>query len=775
MAGRGVVNIIVQVKDLASKVLGGVARATTNLASGFTSAFREPGVKFGILRRFVELRNGITDTTFDLNNLQSKLGELLALGGLAAGIRSVVTAANEFNASLLKLEGTAKITGVPLDFLQAVAEQTQQKFSLSAGVANDLTTELAKLAAKSGDLKQTQAGLTAFLDLGAARGLTASETLKAVQQAILGIDEGTDKLFGANPSVLYDRFAQSIGTTAAKLTDAQKAQAILTAAVEDGSKVAGAYEKRLGSVAGQQEQLSVAIQNAKIALGQALLPVLGDVLRALTPVVGKVEEFVKGLQLLAVDVALNNERISAGLKGLGGTILQFFADLVNKIPGGLRKILGIEGIADSLQKEGARLLKESAEISERLDKVRDEMAEGIIGPLGAKTFNQDALDAANAQIKKAQELAAARKKAQEDEAAARKRAKAEEEAGIDLLKLRVEQGKATNADVTKLASLYDDITARLQKQNLTQVERLRLEKNLLEVLELQQKAVIPLGRNEGARTGKTNDFIDLGRVDENGRPIGNEQVEGATREGATPEQERALIDATQQKGAGILLGVGGDRGKSPLTESIEGAKTASEEFLQGLREGVSGPLSEFFKAGVTGFSDLDGAATAAFNAVLDAFDNLVAGILAQKAVFALFGGVDPTSGAASKGLFGGLFADGGVIRGPGGPKDDEILIAASNGEGVITAKTVAALGGEAGIKSLNHLGETGKLRPPRFADGGVVGAATAAARGEGGKFGLTVGLEDGLVPKSIESPAGQEAIMRVLDRRRKTVRQLTQK
>ena len=55
----------------------------------------------------------------------------------------------------------------------------------------------------------------------------------------------------------------------------------------------------------------------------------------------------------------------------------------------------------------------------------------------------------------------------------------------------------------------------------------------------------------------------------------------------------------------------------------------------------------------------------------------------------------PYGGIANPPLNDGLgFADGGPIHGPGGPRDDNLLIAASNGEYIIPADVVRAKGTE---------------------------------------------------------------------------------
>jgi hypothetical protein len=49
----------------------------------------------------------------------------------------------------------------------------------------------------------------------------------------------------------------------------------------------------------------------------------------------------------------------------------------------------------------------------------------------------------------------------------------------------------------------------------------------------------------------------------------------------------------------------------------------------------------------------------------------------------------------------GAFAEGGMVRGPGGPKDDSVLAWLSNGEGVLNAAATERIGGAATINALN--------------------------------------------------------------------------
>jgi hypothetical protein len=81
--------------------------------------------------------------------------------------------------------------------------------------------------------------------------------------------------------------------------------------------------------------------------------------------------------------------------------------------------------------------------------------------------------------------------------------------------------------------------------------------------------------------------------------------------------------------------------------------------------------------------------------------------------------------------------DGGPIFGPGGPTDDKVLVAASDGEYMIRSRSAAKLG--RGV--LDHINSTGEL-PVRRASGGAIGAvrpsnAAAAPVGSSGAGGMS--------------------------------------
>jgi len=315
--------------------------------------------------------------------LENQLVQGIGFAGMVAGLGKAVDAANELNASTRKVEATAKITGVALDVLQSISAKGQSAFKLNATLANDFAVELAKLATKAGDVGKAAPGMEAFLDLGAARGLSAADTLKAVQQAILGIDEGTDKLFGKNPSVIYAEFAATIGTTAGKLTDQQKAMSILTEAMEDGGKVRGEYARYLQTTAGQQEQLTNALRTSAAELGQALTPALLAVLPVITEFVGGLSNFVKGIQAMAIDAGFAFQRIAPWIDETLGKLKVAIGNWLSS-----NRVLmtvfgdGISRLGEDLANEGTKQIVQAGKTRRVLTEAQEDAWKELVGIQG---------------------------------------------------------------------------------------------------------------------------------------------------------------------------------------------------------------------------------------------------------------------------------------------------------------------------------------------------------------------------------------------------------
>lgn len=231
------------------------------------------GLKRGMAEANASMK-GMEATSARLSTAITRMGvafgAAFSFAAINAGLRRAYEAADALDASNRRLAATAKITGQNLGFLQVSAQKANDQFRIGARLSNEFAIEMTKLASKAGQVDKVTEGIEAFLNLGAGQGLGAEATLRAVQQAILGIDEGTDKLFGKNPSVLYAELAAQIGKSAASLTDGEKALAIFSAGMRDGGKVAGEYAEFLKSPAGQAEQLRIRVEEAAESIGKSM-------------------------------------------------------------------------------------------------------------------------------------------------------------------------------------------------------------------------------------------------------------------------------------------------------------------------------------------------------------------------------------------------------------------------------------------------------------------------------------------------------------------------
>lgn len=105
-------------------------------------------------------------------------------------------------------------------------------------------------------------------------------------------------------------------------------------------------------------------------------------------------------------------------------------------------------------------------------------------------------------------------------------------------------------------------------------------------------------------------------------------------------------------------------------------------------------------------------------------------------------------------------AEGGLIKGPGGPKDDRIPAMLSHGEFVVKADAVASFGAH-NLEAINRglkIPSLSQLSLPKFAEGGLVGAS-AGIGGDSGSIKLGIGLDDGLILKHLSSKKAGRVIL----------------
>lgn len=191
--------------------------------------------------------------------------------------------------------------------------------------------------------------------------------------------------------------------------------------------------------------------------------------------------------------------------------------------------------------------------------------------------------------------------------------------------------------------------------------------------------------------------------------------------------------------------------------ALEAAREKASSFATELRDNVAKALTEFLTNGINQVRSLTDA-FAQLGRVIAAAVQQAAG--ARLTAF-ITGALSPTKKAG-----------GGLILGPGTGTSDSIPAWLSTGEYIVRAAAVRQPGVLPQLEALNR-GWTGFETPQplsryhRYAEGGLVdlqqsplvagGAAGASVDGQ-----VTIGLDDGLILRALESPAGQRVMLKVV-------------
>lgn len=188
------------------------------------------------------------------------------------------------------------------------------------------TTAYKNLAARGYTEEQIEGTLTALKD-AAAFGRQASYSLgDAITSATEGLKNENSILVDnagvtKNVAKMWDEYAESIGTTANNLTQAQKIQAEYNGIMEETKFQTGDAATYANTFAGRTAQLSTAFLNLKTAVGKVIapiastfIPVIISAMNALTKFFNKIQQVLSVFGFKFQDVVTKN---SSGISGIG--------------------------------------------------------------------------------------------------------------------------------------------------------------------------------------------------------------------------------------------------------------------------------------------------------------------------------------------------------------------------------------------------------------------------------------------------------------------------
>lgn len=168
-----------------------------------------------------------------------------------------------------------------------LAERLADRWGLNKGVLADTVKTYLTMNLT---LEETEKIITATADAAAYNRQAHLSWEEAIKQVAEGIKSGNSNLTDAagittNLSVMYDRFAKSIGTTSSKLTEAGKIQAAYNGILQESAVFAGNADSAMTGYTGTQATFNQTMQMARQELGEAFLPVLQQVMEEIIPLV----------------------------------------------------------------------------------------------------------------------------------------------------------------------------------------------------------------------------------------------------------------------------------------------------------------------------------------------------------------------------------------------------------------------------------------------------------------------------------------------------------
>ncbi|MGG1879364.1 hypothetical protein ABDI30_17570 [Paenibacillus cisolokensis] len=221
------------------------------------------------------------------------LGSGMALRKLTSTFVSLANEADSLANSYRGLSEVSKSLQVDSEATIGIADELSDRWGLSrAAMADTVKTYLTAGLT----LEQTREIMIATADAAAYNRQAHLYWDEAIKQVAEGIKAGNSNLTDAagittNLSVMYDRYAKSIGTTAGKLTEAQKIQAAYNGILQESALFAGNADSAMTGYTGTQATFNQTMETARMELGEVFLPILEDIMNKLTPMIKEFAEW----------------------------------------------------------------------------------------------------------------------------------------------------------------------------------------------------------------------------------------------------------------------------------------------------------------------------------------------------------------------------------------------------------------------------------------------------------------------------------------------------
>jgi hypothetical protein len=493
-----------------------------------------------------------------------------------------------------------------------------------------------------------------------------------------------------------------------------------------------------GALSDEMDSLSASIRNAGIAFTAGLAPGVVDALNDIEGALGKNQNAFKVWGEEAGKDISNIAFLTKKVSGLSGVQL-----LIN---------VGVSAFGKALGKDDFdSLIADIAKMQDK-EKVAQNVIDAESKQHGPDLSSQLDLAAAAARVKAQQDATKALEIANKaNEALRLKLELLAREGNLDAIALQRAQA-LSKGDLDRVAALDAQFAAQA-KINVQLKEPVQRKGNRFDDFLTEQFATA----NDQLRQFR----IDMERIDTESKLAGDS--EEVTQRKITTLIKSRLPALKAQAELNVQLTKPGSKENLDAQENLNAVNAielnlgkvveAGRSFREDLRQSLGSDLANFFTDAITGARSL-----------ADAFDELGRSIL--NSVAALL--AERAAGSLVNAIFGSPIvkkASGGAVHGPGSSTSDSIPALLSDGEFVVRAHAVAQPGVEELLRLINSGSAVPRLRSfdglRRFSEGGPVSAPGGSAS-VNGSLSATIGVEEGLVVRHINAPAGQRAVIEAI-------------
>jgi len=270
----------------------------------------------------------------------------MALGAVAAAGSALLVSATLTAARTQVLGTVLHQVGKNAGYSAAALDQQVEKIKKLGITTQEARTALVRFMQSELDVADAAKLARAAQDLAVIAGQNSSQAYTTLTQAIVAQETMLLRQYGIVKGLadIYGAYAAKHKLVASALDETQKKQAFLDAILESGAAAAGTYEAAMGDVGKQLTSLPRYTEEAKNALGEGLLPVMGVAVGAVTGLLKAFINLEPGMKT-GVSTAL---AMGTAIASIGSTALVAgpkIAEMVSKIAALGTATLGVVGAA----------------------------------------------------------------------------------------------------------------------------------------------------------------------------------------------------------------------------------------------------------------------------------------------------------------------------------------------------------------------------------------------------------------------------------------------